>query len=388
MQCLVKFTYRLSCRRHCGAFSGHECNSRRLHQMIVITKIHLVFFYKCNLHFGIALWKLLLYNKFMQKKYSNKYLIETAIGLQDVDHLENSNFFINETEKYIKGEINLNDLEQIVASYYTNKPDVEDRTKEADIVSARIAQVISEDSFTFTVGQLLSIHQTLFWGVLGHPGKLRKYNFTKDEWVLDGASVTYGDYRELEMTLQYDFSQERNFSYKGLSIDQIIDHLALFVGNLWQIHVFEEGNTRTTAVFLIKYLRSLGFDVTNDTFAKNAWYFRNALVRANYTNISKGIYEDRSFLVKFLQNLLNNKHYELNNRELHVSFRNEPNENDRESHIKRLMKDNPCIKTEEIAAKLGLSVRTIKSVIKFYEDLGEIKRVNGKRYGRWEVIEK
>ena len=324
----------------------------------------------------------------MEKKYSNKYLIDTAIGLQDVDHLENSKFFINESQRYVRGEIDLDELEEIVSSYYKSKPEIEERTREADEVSTRIAKAIEEDSFTFSIGQLLSIHQTLFWGILGHPGKLRKYNFTKEEWVLDGASVTYGDYRELEMTLQYDFSEERNFSYKGLSIDQVIDHLATFIGNLWQIHVFEEGNTRTTAVFLIKYLRTLGFDVTNDTFAKNAWYFRNALVRANYTNISKGIYEDKSFLVKFLQNLINNKNYELNNKELHISFYKEANENTRESQIKRIMKDNPNVKIEEIAEKMGYSVRTIKSVIKFYENSGEIRRVNGKRFGYWEVVEK
>lgn len=324
----------------------------------------------------------------MEKKYSNKYLIDTAIGLQDVDHLENSKFFVNESQRYVRGEIDLDELEEIVSSYYKTKPDIEERTREADEVSIRIAKAIEEDSFTFSIGQLLSIHQTLFWGILGHPGKLRKYNFTKEEWVLDGASVTYGDYRELEITLQYDFSEERNFSYKGLSIDQVIDHLATFIGNLWQIHVFEEGNTRTTAVFLIKYLRTLGFDVTNDTFAKNAWYFRNALVRANYTNISKGIYEDKSFLVKFLQNLINNKNYELNNRELHISSKKDPKENTRESQIKRLMKDFPNIKIEEIAEKVGVSIRTIKSVIKFYEDIGEIRRVNGKRFGYWEVVEK
>ena len=324
----------------------------------------------------------------MEKKYSSKYLIETAMGLQDVDHLDNSKFFKNESQRYIRGEIDLDELDEIVSTYYKTKAETEDRTIEADQVSIRIAKAIEEDSFTFSVGQLLSIHQTLFWQILGHPGKLRKYNFTKDEWVLNGDSVTYGDYRELEMTLQYDFSQERNFSYKGLTINQVIEHLATFVANLWQIHVFEEGNTRATAVFFIKYLRTLGFDVTNDTFAKNAWYFRNALVRANYTNISKGIYEDKSFLIKFLQNLLNNKHYELNNRELHVSFVNEENEPKKITLLKEIIRNNPKIKTDELAKKMGCSVRTIKSILKLYETRGEVRRVNGKRYGYWEVVEK
>ena len=323
----------------------------------------------------------------MEKKYSNKYLIETATGLQDVDHLKNSKYFLDESERYIRGEISLDELEEIVSSYYKNKPDTEDRTKEADIVSTRIAKAIEEDSFTFSIGQLLSIHQNLFWQILGHPGKLRKYNFTKSEWVLEGASVTYGDYRELEMTLQYDFSQERNFSYKGLTIDQVIDHLATFVANLWQIHVFEEGNTRATAVFFIKYLRSLGFDITNDTFAKNAWYFRNALVRANYTNITKGIYEDKSFLIKFLQNLLNSKNYELNNRELHISFLKEEELPHKIKVLKEIIRNNPRIKTDELAKQMGCSVRTIKTVLKVYGSLGVFRRVNGKRYGYWEVVE-
>ena len=179
--------------------------------------------------------------------------------------------------------------------------------------------MISEDSFSFTIGQLLSIHKNLFEGILSHPGDIRTYNFSKKEWVLNGDAVSYCDYRDLEMTLTYHFQQESKFSYKGLEMNEIIDNLSIFISNLWQIHPFEEGNTRTTAVFLIKYLRMLGFDVTNDTFAKNAWYFRNSLVRANYTNIPKGIFSDRSYLNKFLRNLLLNEKNILQNRELHVT---------------------------------------------------------------------
>ena len=138
----------------------------------------------------------------MKKQYSNSYLIETGVGLQDVDGLKNSSYFLNETKRYIKGEISLDELDKIINSYYENKPHSEDRSDEADIIAVRIAKTISEDSFTFSVGQLLSIHKTLFQGVLDHPGELRPYNFTKREWALDGASVTYGDYRELEAILQ------------------------------------------------------------------------------------------------------------------------------------------------------------------------------------------
>lgn len=323
----------------------------------------------------------------MKKTINNKYIIETGIGLQDVDQLENSSYFLNETNKYINGEISLEELDSIISSYYKRKPDVETRTEEADKISIRIAKIISEDSFTFTVGQLLTIHKILFDGLLEHPGEMRKYNFSKKEWVLDGDSVTYGDYRELEMTLQYDFELEKKFSYKGLSIEEIIDHLAIFVSNLWQIHVFEEGNTRTTAVFFIKYLRTLGFDITNDTFAKNSWYFRNSLVRANYNNVAKGIFEDRTYLIKFLRNLLLGEKNILQNKELHISTIGTIDSNtSRETRIKKVIKENPYITTDQLSKEIGVSLRTIKNIIKAMEINKQIKRVNGKRYGYWKVI--
>ncbi len=321
----------------------------------------------------------------MKKKYSNKYLISTGIGLQDVDHLENSDYFLNESKRYISGEISLEDLKNNVNEYYKNKPDDESRTKEADDVSARIATLLSDDSFSFTVGQLLSIHRFLFDGLLKHPGQLRKYNFTKSEWVLNGDTVIYGDYRELEATLQYDFKVEKEFKYKGLSINKIIDHLALFIANLWQIHAFEEGNTRTIAVFIIKYLRTLGFDVTNDIFAKNAWYFRNALVRANYNDFRNGEFEDRSYLILFLRNLLLGEENELKSRNLHVLYGSRLSEDTRENRIISLMRADPSITIEEIAANIDYSVRTTKSLIKALEELKLIRRVGGKKLGHWVV---
>ena len=321
----------------------------------------------------------------MKKKYSNKYLISTGIGLQDVDHLENSEYFLNESKRYISGEISLEDLKNNINEYYKNKPDDESRTKEADDVSARIATLLSDDSFSFTVGQLLSIHRFLFDGLLKHPGQLRKYNFTKSEWVLNGDTVIYGDYRELEATLQYDFKVEKEFKYKGLSINKIIDHLALFIANLWQIHVFEEGNTRTIAVFVIKYLRTLGFDVTNDIFAKNAWYFRNALVRANYNDFRNGEFEDRSYLILFLRNLLLGEENELKSRNLHVIYGSMLSEDTRENRIISLMRADPSITIEEIAANIDYSVRTTKSLIKTLEDLKLIRRAGGKKLGHWVV---
>ena len=322
----------------------------------------------------------------MENKYSKKYLIETGIGLQDVDGLKNSRYFLSQADKYINGEISLEDLDELINSYYENKPGEDERTEEADIVSNRIAQIISDDSFTFTVGQLVSIHKRLFEGVFGHAGKLRDYNFTKREWVLDGRSVIYGDYHELQTTLEYDFELERKFRYSSLSMDEIIDHLATFVSNLWQIHAFQEGNTRTTAVFFIKYLRSLGFDVTNDVFAKNAWYFRNALVRANFKYVSKRIPDDKSFIILFLRNLLLNERNVLKNRDLHISIDNNNEPLSRKSRILELMKTNPKISVDELANRISVSPRTIKSLIAVLVQESKIKRVNGKRYGYWEVL--
>ena len=322
----------------------------------------------------------------MENKYSNKYVIETGIGLQDVDKLKNSSYFINESERYIKGEITLSELEQIVSSYYKEKTKTDERTEEADVIAVRIAQIISEDTFTFTVGQLLSIHKRLFDGVFSHASKLRTYNFSKKEWVLDGASVMYGDYRELADTLEYDFAMEKQFNYSKLSMDEIINHLAVFVSNLWQIHAFEEGNTRTTAVFFIKYLRSLGFEVTNDVFAKNAWYFRNALVRANYKNLQKGIVEERAFLVKFLRNLLLKEKNPLNNKDIHINAIPQVNKETKENRVLNAIKENPKVKTNELALMLGVSVRTIKSLIATLEKNKVIERVGGKRFGCWKII--
>ena len=323
----------------------------------------------------------------MENKYSNKYLIETGIGLQDVDGLKNSTYFLSQADRYIKGEISLDELDKIINSYYENKPGEDERTEEADIVSNRIAQIISDDSFTFTVGQLVSIHKRLFEGVFAHAGKLRDYNFIKREWVLDGRSVIYGDYHELKDTLKYDFESERNFKYADLTEDKIIEHLANFVSNLWQIHAFQEGNTRTTAVFFIKYLRSLGYDVTNDVFAKNAWFFRNALVRANFKFIRKGIYDDKKYINMFLRNLLLNEHNVLRNRDLRISIDSTDNGTvPREVRVLELIKGNPKISIDELANRIGVSPRTIDSVIAVLIKENKIKRVNGKRYGYWEII--
>lgn len=250
------------------------------------------------------------------------YAWSTAIGLQAVDGLKPSKYLIDTAIQNIEGKITIKEAKHLIDSYYEEKTvqlSDDERTEEADKVASRIAEILSETAFSFSPNEYISIHRKLFQGIYSHAGKIRDYNITKKEWGLDGASVVYGSASELRATLEYDFSQEKNFSYRGLSMNEIIHHLAVFVSRLWQIHIFGEGNTRTTAVFFIKYLRTLGFSVTNDIFAKNAWYFRNALVRANYTNLPKGIHETTEYLEAFLRNLLLDEKNELRNRNLHTS---------------------------------------------------------------------
>lgn len=249
------------------------------------------------------------------------YAWSTAIGLQAVDGLKPSKYLIETAIQNIEGKITMKEAQNLIDSYYEERPMhlmEGERTEEADKVSSRIAEILSETAFSFSPNEYISIHRKLFQGIYEHAGKIRDYNITKKEWILDGETVVYGSASELMATLEYDFSQERNYSYRGLSMDEIIHHLAVFISRLWQIHIFGEGNTRTTAVFFIKYLRTLGFSATNDIFAENAWYFRNALVRANYTNLQKGIHETTEYLETFLRNLLLNEKNELHNRDLHI----------------------------------------------------------------------
>lgn len=250
------------------------------------------------------------------------YAWSTAIGLQAVDGLKPSKYLIDTAIQNIEGKITLKEAQRLIDSHYEEKPvhlSDEERTEEADKVSSRIVEILSETAFSLTPNEYISIHRKLFQGIYAHAGKIRDYNITKKEWVLDGETVMYGSASELKATLEYDLSMEKGFSYKGLTMDEIIHHLAVFISRLWQIHIFGEGNTRTTAVFFIKYLRTLGFSATNDIFAENAWYFRNALVRANYTNLQKGIFETTEYLEMFLRNLLLNEKNELHNRNLHIS---------------------------------------------------------------------
>ena len=294
------------------------------------------------------------------------YAWSTAIGLQAVDGLKPSKYLIDTAIQNIEGKITMKEAQSLIDSYYEERPvhlSDDERTEEADKVSSRIAEILSETAFSFSPNEYISIHRKLFQGIYKHAGKIRDYNITKKEWVLDGATVMYGSASELRATLEYDFSQEKDFSYKGLSMDEIIHHLAVFISRLWQIHIFGEGNTRTTAVFFIKYLRTLGFSATNDIFAKNAWYFRNALVRANYTNLQKGIHETTEYLEAFLRNLLLNEKNELHNRNLHISgLLNE----------EKVDIENEKVDIESVLSQKGsdFSVKTTVHIHRLFEKFG------------------
>ena len=301
------------------------------------------------------------------------YAWSTAIGLQAVDGLKPSKYLIDTAIQNIEGKITMKEAQSLIDSYYEERPvylSDDERTEEADKVSSRIAEILSETAFSFSPNEYISIHRKLFQGIYKHAGKIRDYNITKKEWVLDGATVMYGSASELRATLEYDFSQEKDFSYKGLSMDEIIHHLAVFVSRLWQIHIFGEGNTRTTAVFFIKYLRTLGFSATNDTFAENAWYFRNALVRANYTNLQEGIYETTEYLEAFLRNLLLNEKNELNNRNLHISELLNNKKVDIEND--KVDIQDKKVDIESILAKKGneFSIKTTVHIYRLFEKFG------------------
>ena len=247
----------------------------------------------------------------------------TAIGLQDVDGLKVSDYLKQTAIKHIEGDITIDEVREQLRTYYISKTthDDDDAAKEeADRVAANIAKLLGEKSFSLTALEMLNIHRHLFEGVFRHAGEVRPYDISKKEWILQGDTVIYGRAADIHEALKYDIQQERDFNYSGLSYDQIIAHIVDFTSLLWQNHPFREGNTRATAVFIIKYLRSCGFKVNNDLFADNSWYFRNALVRANYRNPSRNIEPDKSFLTLFFRNLILGELNELKNRYMLIGY--------------------------------------------------------------------
>ena len=335
------------------------------------------------------------FKEYIRESEPNKrekgYAWQTAIGLQAVDGLKTSKYLIDTAIRNIEGDISIDEANSLLNSYYEENPkqDPGDRTEEADKVSVRIVKVLSETGFSFTPNEYISIHKKLFTGIYRHAAKIRDYNITKKEWVLDGETVLYGNASELRDTLEYDFSEERTFSYKGLSINEIIHHLAVFVSRLWQIHIFEEGNTRTTAVFFIKYLRTMGFDAANDIFAENVRYFRNALVRANYNNFKIGIHETTEYLELFLQNLLLDEENELYNRVMHISgkfvFPPKANDESIKADIEMQKANDWSIKTnirKQFEKMIpGLSDKTVDHILRIYEAYG-----TAEAFGRKDIM--
>ena len=311
------------------------------------------------------------------------YAWYTAMGLQAVDGLETSEHLKDIARDNIDGKITLPEANKLIETYYEESPERDkDRSREADTVTGRIAAILSENAFTFSVPQYVGIHKRLFVGVFSHAGKIRDYNISKHEWVLDGASVHYGNALELRELLEYDLRTEKEYEYSLDGIPEMIPHLAKFVSRLWQIHAFGEGNTRTTAVFFIKYLRSLGFDVTNDLFAKNSWYFRNALVRANYNDYTKDIRETTEYLELFLRNLLLGETNELKNRYLHVRWKTIKQDIEGKKQDIHIPKQDIGGEKQDIQITNELGNKTKQHIKDLFEEFGYERF-----FGRTEVME-
>ena len=319
--------------------------------------------------------------------------------------MKTSAYLLDTAKEHIEGKISIDEAQKRIQSYYeqrTDRTEVENDTKEADIVSARIAKLLGEKAFQFSPAEWLTIHRRLFDGVFSHAGQIRQYNITKREWVLKGDTVTYAAWSSIKDTLDYDFATEKQYSYAGLSVEQCVKHLAKFASDIWQIHPFCEGNTRATAVFMIKYMKTFGFKVNNDAFEKNSWYFRNALVRANYNDLQNGIHATTKFLEMFFSNLILGTEYELKNRYMHVDYVDDNFQSVipkvpksqfdtlectlEELAVLKLIYKNPSIKQKELVAETGKSLSTVKRIMESLQKKDYIRRVDGKRYGKWEIL--
>ena len=322
---------------------------------------------------------------------------QTAIGLQDVDGLQTSDYLLETAKEHIEGKIDISTAQKRI--YYEQR-DVRMTaardTKEADIVASRIAELLAEKTFQFSPAELQSIHRRLFTGVFKSAGQFRTYNISKKEWVLNGKSVFYAAFDSIRDTLNYDFGQEKAFSYAYLDAVQAIKHIAKFISGIWQIHPFCEGNTRTTAVFMIKYLQTFGFNVSNQVFAENSCFFRNALVRANFNDLQNNIHSTTVFLEQFMENLLTGAQHDLKNRYMHVDYSDAARSANTEISkcknctleelaILREISNNPSITQKALAEAIGKSERPVKSRTVDLQEKG-LRRRNGKRNGLWEIL--
>ena len=329
----------------------------------------------------------------------------TAIGLQDVDGLTPSNYMLEIVRRNIEGEITIDEVSQLVDEYYTTQEGLkqEARTLEADKVAVRIAQLLSHQTFGLGSNYLALIHRTLFEGIYKFAGIYRDYNISKKELVLKGESVRYEHAPLILPTLKYEFEQEENFSYDNLTMDEMVKHISRFIANIWQVHPFGEGNTRTTAVFTIQYLKHLGFKVTNEVFADNSKYFRNALVRANYSNIQYGIKETTEYLERFFRNLLMGEKNELKSRYMIIGtlWKQESTQENKEStqekekstqettaeRIIEEIRKNPFTTRKQLSEVIGITPDGIKKQLDKLKKAGKIRHVGATKKGYWEIIE-
>ena len=338
----------------------------------------------------------------------------TAIGLQDVDDLKPSQYFLDTVKQNIEGKITLEEVRRLVDQYYTTKEGLqqEKRTEEADKVAVRIAELIAHKTFSFRPNCLASIHRHLFEGIYKFAGTYRDYNITKPELVLRGDTVRYESGNMISDTLEYEFDTEKKFSYEGLTMPEMVKHISRFIANVWQIHPFGEGNTRTTAVFAIQFLRHLGFEVTNEIFAENSKYFRNSLVRANYTNMQYGITETTEYLERFFRNLLMGEQNELKSRYMIVGAKWEENKKDDSTAAQESIQENagstqestqetskstqemildeirkhPFTTREQLAKVIGITPDGIKKQLDKMKKANLIKHVGPTKGGHWEII--
>jgi len=313
--------------------------------------------------------EMLKYDKVTEPQKAQKAEIwKAAIGLQAVDGLQTSDYLLDVAKQHIDGDITIDEAGHYLREYYKAREcrdEASERNEEADIVAQRITKILSEGGFSFTPAFYCGIHRKLFEGIYKFAGQIRDYNITKKEWVLSGDTVIYGNAPDISATLDYDFGQERSFSYRGLNRSKIVEHISHFVAYLWQIHAFGEGNTRTTAVFTILYLRSLGFEVDNNMFKNYSWYFRNALVRANYNNLKKGVTADQSYLEAFFDNLMYGGDNLLSNRAMHDThpLEDKISYSEKEQSILYYIENNPGCSAVTISKDLNIPLRSIQRAL-------------------------
>lgn len=264
-------------------------------------------------------------NDYIETETPNNYVKQQewdmAIGLQEVDNLKPSKYLEKLLQENVTGKKTIYEVEKELKEYYVEKEknnEVNHNELECDLVSTRIVELLQENNFELSIDYLKYVHKYLFQDVYEFAGEFRKVDFSKHERILNNDSVAYGDHKLLEQSLDYDITLEKNKNYNEMNIVDVINNITDFSSRLWQIHPFRDGNTRTTAIFIEKYLVSLGYNVDNTLFKDKSVYFRNALVRSNYFNNYLNIKEDNSFLIKFYENLLLGKNNNLHSRDLIV----------------------------------------------------------------------